>query len=199
MIDFPVIGIVGLQASGKTEVASKISDLGAFRVRMGNRVWNEVEKRGLELSGDSVGKVANELREEEGKDAIAKRCIPIIKEKGNKNEPVVVDGIRGIAEVEAFEDEFGENFVLIWVKASEKERYNRIKNRGREDDISDFDSFKEKEERELGWGLEEAMKTADYKILNEGSLDDLRRKTKEVLDEIRDDYGARSKSRDKPE
>ena len=45
MKNFFVIGMVGLQASGKTEATSKFIDEGASRVRMGDVVWDEVKDR----------------------------------------------------------------------------------------------------------------------------------------------------------
>ncbi|KXA94973.1 hypothetical protein AKJ65_02915 [candidate division MSBL1 archaeon SCGC-AAA259E19] len=188
MNDFPVIGVVGPPASGKTEVASKFEDLGAVRIRMGDIAWEEVKKRGLEVNEKNVGKVSNELREEEGMGAVAKHCIPVIKEGVKENKPVVVDGIRGIAEVEVFEEEFGDNFVLISVEAPPEVRYSRVRGRGREDDTVDWKSFKEKDSRERNWGLEEAMESSDYRIVNICSLDELEKRTSEIYREVMDEY-----------
>lgn len=185
---FPVIGVVGPQASGKTKVASWLSDLGASRVRMGDLVWREVERRDLEVTEENVGKVAKELREEEGMAAVAKLSIPVISEEGESSSPVVVDGIRGIAEVDKFKEEFGDDFVLVSVEASKETRYERIKNRKREDDTPDFESFEEKDEREKSWGLDEATEAADYTIVNESSLRELESNTIEIFEEIMDRY-----------
>lgn len=186
MMDFSIIGIVGLQASGKSVVSSIFVEKGASRVRMGDVVWNEVERRGLDLNEGNVAEVAQELRDAEGMGAIAKRCVPLIREKGEESDIVVVDGIRGIAEVEVFRKEFGENFFLLSVEASSDIRYNRIKQRGREDDITSFEEFKEKDKRELNWGLEEAMDKTDYKIINEGSIEELKKKSSKILEKIKD-------------
>lgn len=185
---FPVIGIVGPQASGKTEVASAMVELGAARVRMGNVVWEEVKNRNLELTESNVAKVAEDLRSQEGMSAVAKRCIPIIKEEGRENNSVVVDGIRGIDEVEKFKEEFGEDFILLSVKSSRKTRYERITERKREDDTQDYDSFREKDDRELSWGLKKAIESADYLIENEGSLEDLRKKTFDIFRKVVSKY-----------
>ncbi|KXB05264.1 hypothetical protein AKJ49_01180 [candidate division MSBL1 archaeon SCGC-AAA382A03] len=184
-----MIGVVGLQASGKTRVASILTDLGASRVRMGDIVWNEVKKRELEVNERNVAKIANELREKNGMGAVAKLCIPVIKEKGKKSEAVVVDGIRGIAEVEEFRKEFGKDFVLLSVEASEKTRYERIKGRKRRDDIETFEEFKKKDKREREWGIAEAIKEADYKIINEGSLSELKKKVSKIFKETVNENG----------
>ncbi|MFN4133652.1 MAG: AAA family ATPase, partial [Candidatus Hadarchaeales archaeon] len=61
-----VIGLVGLQGSGKTEVVKALERLGAESVRMGDVVWKELEKRGQEINETNVGKLAEELRKSEG-------------------------------------------------------------------------------------------------------------------------------------
>jgi len=184
MTDFSIIGLVGYQASGKTAVASQLVELGAEKVRMGDVVWEEVKNRDLKVNEENVAKVAQKLRSNEGMDAIAKRCIPKIREKLGENETVVIDGIRGFSEVEKFKNEFEDNFILLSIKSSDKKRYRRIKDRKREDDIDDFESFKEKDERELRWGLNEAMDSADITIENEGSLRDLKLKVSEIFREV---------------
>jgi dephospho-CoA kinase len=184
MHDLAVIGVVGLPGSGKTEVAKVAGKLDMPRVRMGDVVWEEVKKRGLELNEENVGAVAGELREKEGLDAIAKRCVPLIKKKGEDKKAVLVDGIRGKAEVEEFRRSFGEKFSLLTVKASEQTRFKRVSSRRREDDISSLEAFREKDERELSWGLDGAMNLADYTIVNEGTLEEFRQQAKEILKKI---------------
>lgn len=188
MNNFSIIGIVGLQASGKTEIASIFMDLGAKRVRMGDVAIQEVKNRGLDINEENVAEAASELREKEGMDAVAKRCIPLIEEKGKTSDAVVVDGIRGIAEVERFKEKFGDNFTLISVEAPAETRFERTIERKREDDTKNLESFLKKDKRELSWGLEEAMKSPDYRIVNNGSLEDLREKTSNIFSEIMDKY-----------
>ncbi|MEA1905275.1 MAG: AAA family ATPase [Candidatus Hadarchaeota archaeon] len=184
MHEFAVIGVVGLPGSGKTEIARVAGELDIPRVRMGDVVWDEVRERELELNEENVGTVARELRDKEGLDAIAKRCVPLIEEKGKNKKAVLVDGIRGKAEVEEFRRSFGERFSLLTVKASERTRFKRVSSRGRKDDISSLKAFHEKDERELSWGLDGAMNLADYSIVNEGTLGEFHQQAKEILKKI---------------
>jgi dephospho-CoA kinase len=179
-----VIGLVGLQGSGKTEVAKAFAKFNVSYVRMGDVVWKELERRGGEITEANVAKLANELRQKEGLSAIAKRCIPLILEKGKGKRAVIVDGIRGIAEVEEFRRAFGEKFHLLGVSASEGVRYSRVASRGRADDVAMFERFREKDRRELGWGLGEALAKADVTIANEGTLEELRRKAVEFFERV---------------
>ncbi|KXB02720.1 hypothetical protein AKJ45_00065 [candidate division MSBL1 archaeon SCGC-AAA261F19] len=184
MTQFSVIGVVGLPASGKTSVVKAMVDLGASRIRMGSIIWKEAKRRGLKINEKNVGKIANELRNRGGLDVIAKRCIPIARGEGRESKVVVIDGIRGSQEVKAFKEAFDDYFYLVSVDASEKTRFSRIKARGRKDDSSDWEAFQRKNRRELKWGLEEAMKLADFSIVNEGTLEDLRAQATEIFEKV---------------
>ena len=130
-----IIAFIGFPLSGKSTATEVVKELGIPVVVMGDVVRDETVKRGLKLTNENLGKVANELRRKEGMDAIAKRCIPLIKQAASDKGVVVVDGIRGIAEVERFKEEFGEDFILIYIDAPSELRYKRALERQRSDDI----------------------------------------------------------------
>jgi len=171
-----VIGIVGLHGSGKTEVAKTLTRFDAPSVRMGDVVWEEVKRRDQQINESTVAEVAEELREREGLGAIAKRCVPLIESRGEGKRAVVVDGIRGIAEVDEFRRSFGNSFHLLAIWANERIRYSRVAPRKRADDVMGLESFREKDRRELSWGLGEALALADFIIVNEGTLEELHKR-----------------------
>jgi dephospho-CoA kinase len=175
VISLKVIGLVGLQGSGKTEVVRALAEFDVPSVRRGDVVWGELKRRGMKINEKSVAEVANEFRVADGMGAIAKRCIPLINEKGKGKRAVIVDGIRGIAEVDEFRKVFGEDFCLAAVWASETIRHARIASRVREDDARGVENFRTKDRRELSWGLGEAMALADFLLMNEGTLAELRK------------------------
>jgi dephospho-CoA kinase len=179
-----VIGIVGLQGSGKTEVAKTFARFNVSYVRMGDVIWEELKRRGEKITEESVAKLADEFRRAEGLSAIAKRCVRLILERGKGKHAVIVDGIRGIAEVEEFKKAFGEKFHLLGVTAREEIRYSRVSSRGRADDAAAFEQFKRKDRRELGWGLGEALARADVTITNEGTLEEVQRKAIEFFKRV---------------
>ena len=57
-------------------------------------------------------------------------------------------------------------------------------NRGREDDSQDLDLIKERDKRELSWGLGNVIASADIVISNEGSIEDFQQKIKEIFNKI---------------
>ena len=176
-----VLAFVGAPASGKTEAASVAKALGIPIITMGDVVRAELRRRGLPLSDENAGRIASELRAQEGMDAIAKRCIPEVRAIAGKKAVIVIDGIRGISEVETFKKEFGTDFTLVRVDAPLNLRYERIKTRGRGDDSLSIEEFKTREERENEWGLGEAMKNADKVITNTDSRELFKEQIEEIL------------------
>ncbi len=168
-----------MPGSGKEEFIKVAIDLGFVVVRMGDLVREEVKRRGLDLDDASVGGLANNEREKYGMGIWALRTLPRI------NEPkVLVDGIRGIAEIEVFRGAYPDNLYVVSIEASDEVRYRRIKERGRKDATPAREHFNERDKREISWGLLEAMAEADHRILNEGSLEEYRKEAERVLSEI---------------
>jgi dephospho-CoA kinase len=163
-----VIGIVGMPASGKGEVSKIARDLGIPVVVMGDAIRERVKEAGLPLTDANLGAVAGGLRADLGMDAIARITIPAIE--ATAAPVVLVDGIRGDYEVTAFREHFAE-FMLMGIVSSFETRYRRLTNRGRSDDSLTPDELQARDERELGWGLGRALEEADYRIVNEGTLD----------------------------
>jgi dephospho-CoA kinase len=175
------MGVVGLPGSGKSEVAKALEEFDVPSVRMGDVIWGELKRRGQGINEANVGNLSNEFRKSEGMGAIAKRCVPLVESCGKGKKAVVVDGIRGIEEVEEFRKRFGNNFHAIGVWASQETRYRRIVARKRADDTITWERFKEKDQRELSWGLGDAIAMSDFMILNAGSAESLRRKSEEIF------------------
>jgi len=179
-----VIAFVGLPLSGKTTASKVAEEMGIPVVCMGDVVREEAKKRGLPLTDEVLGSIASELRQKEGLDAIAKRCIPIIREKGKEIGVVVVDGIRGIAEVETFKKAFGDDFILIAIEAPLEVRFQRALKRKRSDDVKSIEELKERDKRELSWNLGEAMKIANFTVENNSGLEEFKDKIKGILEEL---------------
>jgi dephospho-CoA kinase len=163
-----VIGIVGLPASGKGEFSRIASEIGVPVIVMGDIIRNAVKEAGLPPTDESMGFIANRLRQEEGMDAVALRCIPLVKATGSPL--VLIDGIRGDAEVRIFRREFP-GFKLIGIDAGFPIRLARVTARGRSDDLKSAEELKNRDERECSWGLARALAEADITISNKGTLD----------------------------
>jgi dephospho-CoA kinase len=173
-----VIGIVGLPGSGKSEAASVARDLDIPVITMGDVIRRECRDRGLDPATHHGG-VARALREENGPGAIAERSLPMIEEELQASETVVVEGIRSDVEAERFEEAFGQAFTLVSVEAPFELRKERIDARGRDDAAAE--SLRERDERERGFGMSEAMDRADVVVENTGSLEAFHDRIREML------------------
>lgn len=175
-----IIAFVGMPAAGKSVASDVVKEQKIDVVNMGDVIREEVKARGLEPTDANTGGVANDLRDKEGMDAVAKRCVPKIE--ALDNDLVVVDGVRGIAEVTFFKEHFGKDFTLVFIDAPLETRFERVSNRGRSDDMTDIGALKVRDERELGWGLAEAIKVANINVENTGTIDEFREEIKTILE-----------------
>jgi dephospho-CoA kinase len=176
-----VIGVTGLPGSGKSVVARIANNLGINVIRMGDVIRNEALKRNAD-----IGETAVELRKDYGKYVVAQRCVEILKEAShnssndNKDVKFLIEGIRSPAEVEIFKKHFGD-FKVIAVHSSPKTRFMRLKRRKRSDDSSSISDFRNRDERELNFGIGNAIATSDFMIVNEGPIWKFKNSIKSVL------------------
>jgi dephospho-CoA kinase len=175
-----VIGTVGLAGSGKGEFASMAEELDIPVVTMGDVIRQECHDRGLDPA-EYHGQVARALREEHGPTAIAEASLPHVQDALGEADTVLVDGIRSDVEFEVFREAFGDDFVLVSIEAPFELRQRRIGERGRDKVGADGESLAARDERELGFGLADAMERADVTIDNTDSLEAFRERVREVL------------------
>ena len=170
-----------MPGSGKGEFSSVAEEQNIPVVVMGDAIRKEVRRQGLPPTDDSMGKVAKTLRNEFGMAAIAHACIPLIEEQADKeNKVILVDGIRGDAEVREFMEHFP-GFVLIFIDAPLEIRFKRLSERGRSDDLKNIEELIIRDERECSFGLLKAIKMATIIISNKGSREDFRQKVYSCL------------------
>lgn len=174
-----VIGIVGLPGSGKSEAAAVAREMGIPVVTMGDVIRAACRDRGLDPA-EHHGEVAQALREEGGPAAIAEASLPHIRSALADAETVVVDGIRSDAEVDQFQDAFGDAFTLVRIEAPFDVRADRLETRGR--DNTAVESLQERDDRELGFGMGKAMENAHVVIENTGTLDEFHAKIRNLLE-----------------
>ena len=181
MKDKVVVGVAGMPGSGKGAFRRTLQKMGYPVVIMGDEVREEAKRRNLKPTPENLGKVMLQLRESEGPAAVAKRCIPKLNKATEKI--VGVDGIRSLHEVEEFRKHFP-SFILIFIHSSPKTRYQRLFRRRRSDDPESWETFMQRDLRELGVGMGAVIATADHMIVNEGTLAQLKKKIQHVLKEV---------------
>lgn len=180
-----VIGVAGMPGAGKATIREIVQKMGYPTVIMGDEIRDEAKRRKLKSTPENLGMIMLKLREEEGPAAVAKRCIP--KMGKAKGKAIFVEGIRSLHEVEEFKERFP-NFTLIAIHTSPETRFRRLFQRRRSDDPKSWGTFMERDLRELGVGLGAVIATADHMIVNEGTKAQLKRKTREVLKEVLENW-----------
>lgn len=153
--------------------------LGFSVIRMGDIVRAEARRRGLPLTDAAVGGMAHQERVEFGFGIWAERTAPHLR--GTK---VLIDGLRGKAELDVYRRVFGDRLRVLAVHASPETRFKRTARRGRSDDVRTLEKFRARDERELGWGLGDVIALADAMIVNETTPADLRRASKDWLEQV---------------
>lgn len=180
-----VVGLTGMPGAGKSVVVEVAKENGYEVVIMGDVVREEAERRCLEPSPENLGKIMLELRQSEGKAFIAKRCIPKIEKA--KEPKVIVDGVRSLSEVEEFKKHFPK-FSLITIHSSPETRFKRLYHRQRSDDPKNWEVFYKRDMRELSVGLGEAIALAEHIIVNEETLEVVKRKVRGVLRRVEEKW-----------
>lgn len=170
------IGFTGMPWSGKSEAVKIAIEKDIPVVRMGDMVWQEVKERGLPLTIENVGKVANEMRLKHGPTIWAKKIVDNVKEMTRGKSLVVIDGIRSIEELNYFRMHLSGSFQLIAITSPDLLRHERAKKRNRKDDsIHDID-IQKRDDREKQWGIETLIASADKIISNDSTLELFRKK-----------------------
>ncbi len=174
-----VVSIVGMTGAGKSEVSRVFEESGFTRVRFGDITDEEVRKRGLELNEKNERCIRELLRKEHGMAAYAKLNLPRI-DSALKRSDVVVDGLYSWEEYTFLKDYYGENFYVVAVWASPETRYSRLTCRSNRCLTLEEAASRDRAEIEnINKGGPIAM--ADYTIINESSLGNLRKETERII------------------
>ncbi len=177
-----MIGLVGLPGTGKGECARIARNQGYHVVSMGDLVREHTKNQGLEMTDENIGSNAHAERERFGYDIWAKRTVQkIIQLNLPPSGVVIIDGIRGDAEVKIFLDSFAGAFKTVAVLMNDKKRFELLQKRNRSDAPVSWGEFKARDTRESRWGIHRAIKNADYIIFNNGTIEELEDGFKELL------------------
>ena len=178
-----VVAIVGMAGAGKSEVARVFEKHGFTRVRFGDVTDEEVKKRALELNEENERHVRELLRQEHGMAAYASLNLSRIDE-ASKHSDVVIDGLYSWEEYTFLKSYYGEKFYVVAVWASPRVRYARLAGRlNRRLTVEEAASRDRAEIENVNKGGPIAM--ADFTIINESSLEDLREETKRIITGLR--------------
>lgn len=180
------IGITGTLGAGKgTIVDYLIEKKGYVHYSVRAYLTEEIKRRGLEVNRDTMTMVGNDLRATHSPSYIVEQLYENAQASG-KN--CIIESVRTPGEVAALRGK--PNFYLFAIDADPKVRYERIVIRGSETDHVSFETFIANEQREMTsddpnkQNLKVCIDQADYCFDNGGSIEELRNKVEEVLQQI---------------
>ncbi|WP_297419373.1 AAA family ATPase [Thermococcus sp.] len=180
-----IIIVTGMPGSGKSKIVKEFEGRGFPSVSMGDVVREETLKRGLQLTKEDVARVSIRLRQEMGQNAVAKLTVRKVRELLEKNRAVVIDGVRSLDEVGTFRSSFpDEKIVIVAVHTPPKQRFKRLRRRGRHDDPKTWEDFEERDWKELKFGIGNVIAMADYMLVNDGTHDEYEKKVRELANRI---------------
>lgn len=176
MPEAKLIGLTGTNGSGKGEAAAYLGKKGYSYFSLSDVIRDALRKNGKEDSRDNLIEKGNELRKKYGPDILARMVLKRVKGKA------VIDSIRNPSEVEYLRKK--KKFILLAIDAPVELRYERVKQRGRQESVSTLEEFIKKEKEEMtdsekGQQLHSCMKMADFVITNDGTLEDFYLKLEE--------------------
>ena len=178
-----VVSIVGMTGSGKSEVASVFEENGFARIRFGDVTDEEIKQRGLDLNEENERYIRELLRQEHGMSAYARLNQPRI-DSALKHSDVVVDGLYSWEEYTYLKGYYKEGFCVVAVWASPRTRYARLTGRAnRQLTVEEAASRDRAEVENINKGGPIAM--ADFTIINESSLENLRKEAKRIISRLR--------------
>lgn len=180
-----IIGITNLPCSGAGAFARFLAEKGFEEMSYSGLLREELRKRGVEITREAMQNLGNEIREKHGAGELSKRLIAKMK----KDRNYVLTTIRNPAEVEELRKR--KDFFLVHLDVPREMRYRWMVARGRERDPISYGEFIEMDKKELGFGqkahglqIQACFDIADFKIVNDSSIEELKKKVDELLARI---------------
>ncbi|QDA32564.1 hypothetical protein FH039_11510 [Thermococcus indicus] len=187
-----IVGVVGKIAAGKTTVAKFFEDKGFCRVSCSDPLidllthnvsdysWIPELPEKAEPTRERLIEFGKYLKEKYGGDVLIRLAV----DKKRHCENIVIDGVRSREEIEAIKQLGGK---VIYVEARPELRFERLVKRKASKDkgIRSFADFKEMDDAEERlYHTSELKGLADYLIVNEGTLEELREKVEGIIEDV---------------
>ncbi|HTL47352.1 MAG TPA: deaminase [Verrucomicrobiae bacterium] len=176
-----IIGLTGKNGAGKGEVAKFLQERGYAYYSLSDMLREEAAREGKEVTRDILVELGNRLREERGPGVLAEKVIM----KLDPEKHYVIDSVRHPSEVQVLRRRA--DFILASVRAPEKLRFERLRQRKRESDPLTYEQFLELEQKESAsqntshQQLDRTISMADVVVDNTGPLKALHERVREIL------------------
>ena len=174
---------MGMTGAGKSEVARVFEEHGFRKVRFGDITDEELSNRGLEPNEENERSIREELRKKYGMAAYARLSLPRI-DSSLESSNVVVDGLYSWEEYTLLKERYGEKLSVLAVWSSPATRYARLAQRAKRAlTLQEAPSRDKSEIENINKGGPIAV--ADFTVVNENSLEELKKETKRILSTLK--------------
>ena len=180
-----IFGITGTLAAGKGTIVNILKSQGFKHYSVRDFLVEEINLRGLPVNRDSMVFVANDLRQNNSPSYIIEKIYEKAKNDGSN---CVIESLRTPGEISFLKD--NGNFYLISINADPRIRYDRATERKSETDEISFERFCEQERIEMTnedptkQNIQRCIEMADFRILNNGSIEELKKDMREILKKV---------------
>ena len=178
-----VIGVVGLNGSGKDELVHYLHErCGVDVYSTGDIVRQIANKEAKELSRPSLQNLSRRYMDSYGHDYFVRQVIERI-ERDESGDAAAITGIRTPEDVDTLKARFGHDFILVYVRVPDPYlRYQRIRRRGEPRDPNSYEEFLRQQQRENQFfDIPRTISEADITIDNSAELPEFHRKIEHVL------------------
>jgi len=173
-----IVGVTGFFCAGKDTMADMLRAKGFTHISLSDIIRDELGARKLAVTVPNLTELGNELRREHGPGVLAERALKRVDFGRNW----VITSIRHPAEVAALRRRI--DFVLVFIDAPQRMRFERSQARARAGDPGSYEEFMAWESRQLdphqGDPAAQAMAAcrdlADERLENAGTLEELKAK-----------------------
>jgi dephospho-CoA kinase len=177
-----VIGVVGLNGSGKDEVVKYLNrQYGVNLISVGDLVREIAGREGVEPTRENLDEITRKYFTRYGRGYFLKLVVEKIRQ--NRWEFTGISGIRSPEDVKVLEEAFKNMFILISVNITDAQvRYARMKKRGSQRDNMTYEDFQKQDQvSEDLFRVHEVMMLAQISVANDGPLEDLHRKIDDLV------------------
>ena len=182
-----IIGLTGYSCTGKGTFYEYVSEeYSVPKITTGDLVRKEVQKRGLKLTTANISEISDVIRRETGNNFMT-IAEDEIAELSQKYGFLIIDSLREEKDYDTLK-RFSRDIETVAVVSSSRIRYERMAERRRKGDPLLWEEFLILEQKERRLGVESLIESAGYIIRNEGNLDEFRRKSLEVMNELVEKY-----------
>jgi dephospho-CoA kinase len=181
-----ILGITGTNGAGKgTVVDYLVQKKGFIHYSVRDLIIEEVERRGLELNRINIGETGTDMRRLHEPAYFTNTFIERATDAGQS--AIIIESIRTLAEADNIRAYKG---FMVGVDAPVALRYERITSRGTVTDKVSLEEFHDQEDREYRpkdlddptqMNVLGVLASADYTLVNEGTLEELHAKIDEML------------------